>query len=106
MQRTYFVRSEAQQQVGHQVEALADFPSVPKGSQGTVVKAQRYSGTHWLVKVEWRLSTRSAVVDLVVGDVSLNLFKKSKPTTDLFCKSEYQTLVRLLQPQLNSASAK
>lgn len=96
MQRTYFIRSEAQRQVGHQVEALADFPSVPKGSQGTVVKAQPYSGTDWVVKVEWQLPRRSAVVDLMVGDVSLNLFKKSKPITDQFCKSEYQALVKVL----------
>ena len=37
MRRTDFTRSEAQQEVGRQVEALADFPSVPKGSKGTVV---------------------------------------------------------------------
>jgi hypothetical protein len=96
MQRTYFIRSEAQQQIGHQVEALAAFPSVPKGSKGTVMKAQPYAGTDWVVTVEWQLPRRSSVVDMMVGDVSLNLYKKCKPVTGQFCKSEYQTLVKVL----------
>jgi hypothetical protein len=96
MQRTYFTRSEARQQIGHQVEALADFPSVPKGSKGAVVKAQHYAGTDWVVRVEWQLPRRSSVVDMMVGDISLNFYKKSKPVTDQFCKSEFETLVKVL----------
>ena len=96
MQRTYFSRSEALQQIGHLVEALADFPSVPKGSNGKVVKAKPYAGTDWVVVVEWQLPRSSSVVDLMVGDVSLNLYRKGKPVTDEFCKSEYQTLVKVL----------
>jgi hypothetical protein len=96
MQRTYFIRSEAQQEVGHQIEALADFPSVPKGSKGTVVKAQSYAGAEWVVRVEWQLPRRSSVVDMMVGDISLNLYKRSKPVTDQFCKSEYEKLVKVL----------
>ena len=96
MQRTYFTRSEAKQQIGHQVEALANFPSVPKGSKGTVVKAQPYTGTDWVLRVQWHLPRRSSVVDMMVGDISLNLFRKSKLVTDHFCKSEYETLVKVL----------
>jgi hypothetical protein len=96
MERAYFIRSEAQADLGHQVEALADIPSVPRGSRGTVVKAQPYSGANWVLTIEWRLPKRSAVVDLLVGDVSLNLFSRSKPVTDQFCKSEYQSLLKVL----------
>ncbi len=39
MQRIYFTRAEAQQQVDRQVEALMDFPSVPKGSNGVADRA-------------------------------------------------------------------
>ena len=96
MRRTYFIRSEAEQEVGHQIEALADFPSVPKGSKGTVVKAEPYAGAEWIVRVAWQLPRRSSVVDMMVGDMSLNLFKRSKPVTDQFCKSEYKKLVKVL----------
>jgi hypothetical protein len=96
MQRTYFIRSEAQQEVGNQVETLADFPSVPKGSKGTVGKAQPYAGAEWVVRVQWQLSKRSSVIDMMVGDISLNLYKWSKPVTDQFCKSGYKKLVNVL----------
>ncbi len=96
MPRTYFIRSEAEQEVGRQVEALADFPSVPKGSKGTVVKAEPYAGAEWVVRVKWQPPRRSSVVDMMVGDISLNLFKTSKPVTDQFCKSEYKKLVKVL----------
>lgn len=96
MQRTYFTRLEAQQEVGRQVEAQADFPSVPKGSKGTVVKVHPYGGADWVVRVEWQLPRKSSVVDMMVGDISLNLYKKSKPITDQFCKSEYEKLVKIL----------
>jgi hypothetical protein len=99
MQRTYFTRSEAQQEVGRQVEALADFPSVPKGSKGTVVKAYPYGGAAWVVRVEWQLPGRSSVVDMMVGDISLNFYEKSKRVTDQFCKSEYEKLVKVLRRQ-------
>ena len=84
MQRTFFTRLDALQRVGQKVEALADFPSVPKGSRGIVMKAEPYSGNHWVVKVEWRLPRRTSVVDAMVWDVSLNFYKKSKPVTDNF----------------------
>jgi len=31
MENTYFTETEAQQEIGHIVEALSDFPAVPKG---------------------------------------------------------------------------
>jgi hypothetical protein len=96
MQRTYFTRSEAQQEVGREVEALADFPSVPKGSKGTVVKAHAYGDADWVVRVDWQLPRRSSVVDMMVWDMSLNFEKKSKAVTDQFCKSEYKKLVKVL----------
>ena len=96
MERAYFIHSEARVEVGQQVEALADFPSVPRGSRGTVVKAQPYSGANYVLTVEWALPKRSTIVDLMVGDVSLNLFSRNKPVSDQFCKSEYQSLLKVL----------
>ena len=37
------------------------------------------------------------MVDMMVGDISLNFYKKSKPVTDQFCKSEYEKLVKVLR---------
>ena len=44
--RVYFTQEEAKTLVGIKVEALAPFPSVPKGSIGEVVKALPYE---WVV---------------------------------------------------------
>ena len=38
MRRTFFTREEARNKIGCVVEAMADFPSVPKGSRGRVVR--------------------------------------------------------------------
>ena len=96
MQRTYFTEDEARNEVGHFVEALADFPSVPRGSRGSVVKANRYTDDKWLASVKWDLPRHVSVIEAMVGDTSLNFFKRSKPVTDQFCKSEYEKLVRVV----------
>ena len=43
MPRTFFTAEEARRQIGCLVEAQADFPFVPKGSHGKVIKARRHS---------------------------------------------------------------
>jgi hypothetical protein len=105
MQRTYFTREEARREIGRTVEAVADFPSVPKGSRGSVVKIQRYTGDKWLICVKWHLPRAISLVDAMVGDASLNFFVRRKATTDQFCKSEYETLLRVLAPAQNVLSA-
>ena len=85
-------------EVGNIVEAMSDFPSVPKGSKGTVVKVKQYANVKWTVVVEWDLSRQTSFIAAMVIDTSFNFMKRSKPVTDEFSKSEYETLVRVLQP--------
>jgi len=48
MQRIYFTPEEARKRTGESVQASTDFPSVPKGSKGTVVKALENTEDKWL----------------------------------------------------------
>jgi hypothetical protein len=95
MERTYFTDAEARTEVGNIVEALSDFPSVPKGSKGTVVKVKRYAGGKWSAIVEWDLPRPSSFIVATVLDASVNFLQpRSKPVTDEFSKSEYEMLLR------------
>jgi hypothetical protein len=96
--QVYFTQAEAEAQIGLQVEALAPFPAVPKGTQGRVIKTSHYMGDHYLVEVEWELSRPKQFVDLMVGDISFNIFRKRKPVRDEFCKSEFNELVYVVEP--------
>jgi hypothetical protein len=98
MERTYFTDAEARTEVGNIVEALSDFPSVPKGSKGTVVKVNRYAKDKWAALVEWDLPRQSSFIAAMVLDASFNCLKRSKPVTDEFSKSEYDMLLRVLEP--------
>ena len=98
MERTYFREAEARGEIGNIVEALSDFPSVPKGSKGTVVKVSPYKNDKWVAVVEWDLPRQTSVIEAMVFDTSFNFLKRSKPITDQFCRSEYETLVQVLQP--------
>jgi hypothetical protein len=98
MKRAYFTEAEARKQIGNMVEALSDFPSVPKGSKGTVVKVKRYTNDKWFAVVEWDLPRQTSVIVAMVVDTSFNFLNRSKPVTDQFCKSEYEMLVRTLEP--------
>ena len=94
MERTYFTDAEARTEVGRIVEALADFPSVPKGSKGTVVKVKRYAKDKSAALVEWDLPRPSSFIAAMVLDASVNFFMRNKPVTDEFSKSEYEMLLR------------
>jgi hypothetical protein len=96
MPRSFFTSEEARQQVGRLVEALADFPSVPKGSRGKVVAMRQYSSRQWMTSIEWELPRAISHYELTFGDVSFNFFKKSRPIRDQFCKSEYETLLSVI----------
>ncbi len=96
MPRTFFTSEEARQEIGHLVEARADFPSVPQGSRGRVVKAHKHSGDQWLACIEWELPKAVSHDEMTFGDASVNFFRRSKPVTDQFCKSEYETLLNVI----------
>ena len=98
MERTYFTDAEARTEVGSIVEALSDFPSVPKGSKGTVVKVKRYAKGKCAALVEWDLPRESSFIVAMVLDASVNFLKRCKPVTDEFSKSEYEMLLRVRQP--------
>ena len=98
MKRTYFTDAEARTEVGNIVEALSDFPSVPKGSKGTVVKVRRYAKDKRAALVEWDLPRQTSYVLAMVIDTSFNFMKRGRPVTDEFGKSEYEVLLRVLQP--------
>ena len=46
----------------------------------------------WDVRVEWLFPKRTSFMDVMFGDVSLNLFKRVR---DDFCKSEYEKLLTI-----------
>lgn len=96
--QVYFTREEAEAQVGQAVEALAPFPSVPKGSTGEVTKAARYAGERYVVEVRWELPRPNELVDLTVAEYSFNLVRRRKPVTDEFSKSDFSELVRIVKP--------
>ena len=98
MHRIYFTSDEARKKTDERVEAVTDFPSVPRGSKGTVVKALEDTEGKWVVRVEWLFPKRTSFMDVMFADVSLNLFKRVRPVRpvrDDFCKSEYEKLLTI-----------
>lgn len=102
MENTYFTETEAQREIGNVVEALSDFPAVPKGNRGTVVKAIRHRDDGWVAVVEWDVPRDTSFITAMVWDASINFMRRSKPVADQFSRSEYETLVRVLQPESRS----
>jgi hypothetical protein len=96
MESIYFTDAEARTKVGDIVEALSDFPSVPKGSKGTVARAKGRARNRWVAVVEWDLPRQSSFIVAMVLDASFNFAKRSNPVTDEFSKSEYEMLLRVL----------
>ena len=97
MVKSYFTKEQARHQIGSIVEALSDFPSVPTGSKGDVVKAQLWENERWVVKVKWETNRSKSYILSMFGDVSINFPMKAETVTDLFCKSEYESLLKTLK---------
>ena len=102
--RVFFSKAEAQAQIGRHVQALSDFPSVPKGTQGTVVSATRHAGEAWTVLVRWDVPTPSSYILAMVLDASVNFRKRGTPVTDTFSKSEFEALVRVVTSSASETS--
>lgn len=92
----FFAQKEANCQIGLEVESLANFPAVPKGTRGKVIKARHHAADNYVVEVRWMLPQPGAFYHLMVGDVCLNLFRKRRPITDEFNKYEFQDLVTVV----------
>jgi hypothetical protein len=56
MSSARFIRDEADLLVGKTFESLAEFPKVPKGTRGTVVKVHHVTGSNiFILVVDWEL---------------------------------------------------
>lgn len=94
--RVYFTREEAKDRVGTDVEAIMPFPSVPEGTTGKVTKASRFIRDYYVVEVKWETTRPTEFIDFTVGETSFNWFRKRKPVTDEFCKSEFSEMLNVL----------
>jgi len=83
--------------VGERVEALSDFPSVPAGTVGRVVRARKMESDSWVVCVEWALPRKRSLYFAMVVNVSFNFQTQSHPVTDEFSRDEFKRLVGVLQ---------
>jgi len=91
-----FTQAEAEGKVGTCIKSLVEFPGVPRGTTGRVVKADSASQfknpfgviqEEFDVIIEWDLPTR------VFGNAS-------KPLWDWFTKSEYEQYLTEIQAGL------
>jgi len=87
--------------VGVRVEALSDFPSVPAGTVGRVVRARRIEFDDWVVCVEWALPRRGRQYFATVVNFSFNFQTQSHPVMDEFSRDQFERLVGLLQAMEN-----
>jgi hypothetical protein len=93
MRQTFFSELEARAHVGDHVEALADFPSVPAGTPGHVVRARRLDSERWIVRVEWDVPRRQSQYFATFIHYSFNFQTRSGPVADEFTKDEFERLV-------------
>ena len=93
MRPVFFTESEARAHVGDRVEALTDFPSVPAGTPGKVVRARQVDSDAWVVRVEWAFPRRGSQYFATLFNFSFNFQTQSNPVTDEFSKDEFQRLV-------------
>lgn len=94
MENTYFSHNEAKKIIGRNIEALYDFPSVPKGCSGTVIKSKVINDKNWIVRVKWNIPQKSSLYLSQFGDFSFNFIRKSKDVIDDFSKYDYYKLVK------------
>ena len=89
MRPVFFTESEARAHVHAQVEALSDFPSVPAGTLGKVVRAKKVDSDDWVVCVEWALPRRLSQYFATILNLSFNFQTQSNPVIDEFSKDEF-----------------
>ena len=97
MKPVFFTEAEAHGHVGEHVEALSDFPSVPTGTVGRVVRARKIESDGWVVCVEWALPRKRSQYFATVVNISFNFQTQAHPVTDEFSLDEFERLVGVLQ---------
>src|SRR3974390_2536115 len=93
MSRAFFSECDARAHVGDRVQALEDFPAVPAGTVGRVVRARRFESERWVVSVEWDLPRRRSLHFATVLNFSFNFQTQARPVTDQFTKDEFERLL-------------
>jgi hypothetical protein len=73
MKRERFTKEEAEKKVGAIIKTRVEFASVPKGTQGKVVKIDDMGGGEWDVVIRW------------MGE-----YFEKYPLEDWFTKDEYE----------------
>ena len=101
MKPAFFTESEARALVGECLEALSDFPSVPAGTWGKVIRARRVGSDDWVVCVEWSLPRKRSLYFATIVNFSFNFQRQSNAVTDEFSKDEFERLVGCLHPSQN-----
>jgi len=95
MDNKYFAKTEASKLVGLNVEALSNFPSVPLGTKGKIKKVKKYLKDGYVIIVQWNVNQPVFLYDLMIGDFSLNFFKRTRPITDVFSKLDFELLLKI-----------
>src|SRR2546421_6856896 len=93
MKPIFFSKSEARAHLGNRVVALTDFPSVPAGTRGEVVRAKNRDHDYWVVCVEWKLPRQGLQYFATILNLSFNYRTQPKAVTDEFSKDEFERLV-------------
>ena len=95
MENKYFTKTEASKLVGLIVEALSNFPSVPLGTKGKIKRVKKYLKDGYVIIVQWNVTQPVYLYDIMIGDFSLNFFRRTRPITDVFSKLDFEQLIRL-----------
>ena len=86
MVEAFFTQVEASQKLGRRVRSASDMPSVPGGTEGTVVKIVHSGTNDWRVRVLWQVPRSISFIDAA----ELSFLKREKPVTSDFSKSAYE----------------
>jgi hypothetical protein len=90
----YFSESEAKGLIGNRLEAKNPLRSVTPGTVGTVIGANsRVEG--WVVQVRWKVR-RSSFLNLMLGDVCLNIPRRARTITGELSKSDLEANTKVL----------
>lgn len=97
MKRECFSKQETLEKVGKVIETLVNFSGVPKGTTGTVTRADQSERDKWMVAIQWHLPTnRPSLTHGQIGREPVIAIETGKPLVDWFTKSEYE---RFLEEQ-------
>jgi hypothetical protein len=95
MDNKYFTKTEASKLVGLNVEALSNLPSVPFGTKGKIKRVKKYLKDGYVIIVQWNVDQPVSLYDIMIGDFSLNFYKRTPPITNVFSKLDFDLILKL-----------